>query len=123
MPTNQEIEPREISLARTPDGSRILVGYRDAALNTITIALSADMVRRTLEELLRCAASVGNPAMAAAVQTISIREIHAIVEQGIANLRYELEAGIRLQSTIGFDAALQMADELAKARPVSDQSH
>lgn len=122
--SHTEFDAREISLAAPPDGSRILLGYRDANLNTVTIALSADMVRRTLEGLLRCAASAGTPEMAAVVQTLSIREIRAQVEHGLATLDYELEAGIRMKQTIDSDTALALSTALSSVHPnQSAQKH
>ncbi len=105
---------KELELAPGPDGG-VLIRFTAENGKPLDVSLSPTLVGQLLVTLLHGISHSQEPELRKLAQFLTIREVSAHVEYGLATLSYELECGLQLTSTLEADSCMALSAELSKA--------
>lgn len=111
---------KEISMGELPNGN-IQLALRTEPPHSV-YEINPEVAGQLLMTLIVSMGKSKNQEFRKLLQLLSIREVSAQVEHGIATLSYELECGAEIQSTLSADSCKALALELSKAS-VSPNRH
>ena len=113
---HQVLTPIAVQVEGNSASGAVHLFYRMPDSSTVAIALTPDMLERTLRNLVACVASSPNAAAASRAQLLGIRNVTAQVAHGaLVTLRYELELGVTLETSIEPSEAEALASQLSAA--------
>lgn len=97
-------------------GGIVLHFKNDAKQLAVGLSVPPTMAASLVEHLVKCLASSPNKDARAAAQIVGIRDLSAQTPHpNLLTLKYELELGVQLETTIEVDVARRLRDQLDKA--------
>ena len=115
-------EPEGVALSGNSETGDVHLFYRMPNGDTIALVLSPALLRQTMSHLATGILESPHPAVKALAQLFAIRDISAHLHQAATvTLRYEIEAGATLETSLDRDDAVRLNQELTTVLASQEQ--